>query len=116
MLNIDLINIICIFKDVKETQEQLDGLKIPQEEMVASYYFIREQLAALTTTFTGFMVQPQYLLPFLQPGRLIRIKDFDWGMIVNFRKVGGEDRRDRNPLKKPQETKIIVDVLVHQVS
>lgn len=98
---------------MKEAQEELDKIKIPKEELVASYYHIREQLAELTKQFTSYLVKPQHLLPFLQAGRLVRVRDFDWGMIVNFRRVGGDDRRS-NPLKT-LDVKIIIDVLVHQV-
>jgi hypothetical protein len=36
------------------------------------------------------LVKPQYLVPFLQPGRLVRVKqadkDFGFGVVINFKK------------------------------
>ena len=48
-------------------------LKIEQEEEVASYYKIRQQLDALEKEMQAFIQKPQYILPFLQPGRLIKV-------------------------------------------
>lgn len=104
------------FSDVKTTQEEFDKIKIRKEEQVASYYHIREQLTDLTAKFTNFLVTPKNILPFLQPGRLVRAKEFDWGMIVGFRRFSDDRRRRPNPMQKPPEEKIVIDVLVHLVS
>ena len=48
-------------------------MKIEDEEKVASYYKIRQQLEHLAKEVQGFLTKPQYVLPFLQPGRLVRV-------------------------------------------
>jgi len=63
---------------------------IADEAQIAEYYEIRQQLDQMTADFRQVVTHPTYSLPFLQPGRLVKIKygklDFGWGVIVNFQK------------------------------
>ena len=63
---------------------------IPQEAAVSEYYDLRHQLEELSNDFRAVITHPSYILPFLQPGRLVRIKheqnDFGWGIVVDFNK------------------------------
>lgn len=101
------------YTKVQDLQKKVDEWKIPNETSIASYHHIREQLDTLGKQFRTWITKPQYLLPFLQPGRLVKIQtddnEFDWGIVINFRKDTGDDKK--NPLKT--ETKIFVDVLLH---
>lgn len=47
---------------------------IPKESQVASYYAIREQLDQLGKQFQTYITKPAYLVPYLQPGRLIKVR------------------------------------------
>lgn len=58
---------------VKKAQEEYDSMVIPKESQVASYYAIREQLDQLGKQFQTYITKPTYLVPFLQPGRLIKV-------------------------------------------
>uniref|UniRef100_A0A336LNC0 CSON004141 protein n=1 Tax=Culicoides sonorensis TaxID=179676 RepID=A0A336LNC0_CULSO len=101
------------YSKVQELQKQVEDFKIEDETTIASYHHIRDQLDILGKQFRQWITKPQYLIPFLQPGRLVKIQyedqEFDWGMIVNFKKDTGDDKK--NPLKA--ETKIYIDVLLH---
>ncbi|KAL0279617.1 UNVERIFIED_CONTAM: hypothetical protein PYX00_001132 [Menopon gallinae] len=103
-----------LYERVKKTQEEYDSLVVPKESQVASYYAIREQLDQLGKQFQSYLIQPNYLIPFLHPGRLIKVKtnsdEFDWGMVVNFRKQ--EDKTGGNPLKKCSKV-LIIDTLLN---
>lgn len=46
---------------------------IPKESQLASYYNIRQQLQLLSTQFQSYLTKPEYLVPFLQPGRLVKV-------------------------------------------
>lgn len=63
---------------------------VPDEEQVASYYDFRQQLDQMAADFREVITHPNYSLPFLQPGRLVKVKhqklDFGWGVIVNYQK------------------------------
>ncbi|XP_045448992.1 exosome RNA helicase MTR4 [Melitaea cinxia] len=102
---------------LKEKQRQLARLEVPQEAAVAAYCGTRAQLAQLAAQFRSFVTRPEYLKPFLQPGRLVKVKtekyEYDWGIIVNFKHKTGKGKKpqDENPLTA--ETVIIVDILLH---
>lgn len=101
---------------VKAKQKEYDRLTVEEEHSIASYCTIRSQLDLLGAQFRSFITRPEYLKPFLQPGRLVKVKtekyEYDWGVIVNFKhKTGKGKKQEENPLSA--ETVIIVDILLH---
>lgn len=102
-----------LYKKVKDKQDSFESFAIKDEASISSYHHIREQLDVLGKRYHEFYTNPQYLVPFLQPGRMVKVKteddEYDWGIIVNFKK----DTKDntKNPLKSV--TRVIVDVLLH---
>lgn len=102
-----------LYKKVHDKQKAYENFVIKDEAGITSYHHIREQLDSLGKKYHEFYTNPQYLVPFLQPGRMVKVKtdgdEYDWGIIVNFKK----DTKDnsKNPLKS--ETRIIVDTLLH---
>lgn len=101
-----------LYKQVEEKQNELERIKILDEHAIASYHHIREQLDILGKQFKHYITMPNYLIPFLQPGRMVKVEneveEFEWGIIINFKKR--EDDK-KNPLKS--ETVVILDVLLH---
>ncbi|XP_039950922.1 exosome RNA helicase MTR4 isoform X2 [Bactrocera neohumeralis] len=101
-----------LYKQVQDKQNELAKIKISEEHSVASYHHIREQLDSYGKQFKRWITKPEYLVPFLQPGRLIKVQnekdEFDWGIVVNFKK---QTNNAKNPLKA--ETVVVVDVLLH---
>ncbi|XP_068727369.1 exosome RNA helicase MTR4-like [Montipora capricornis] len=79
---------------LKALEVKRDAFKIPNEESVTSYYKIRQQLKKLGNDMLGFIHQPKYCLPYMQPGRLIQVKnndtDFGWGVVLNFQKKANQ--------------------------
>lgn len=64
----------CIlFTEVKNSEEQYNKIVIPNEESVVIYYKIRQQLAKLGKEIEEYIHKPKYCLPFLQPGRLVKV-------------------------------------------
>lgn len=102
-----------LYKKVQDKQKAFENFDIKDEASISSYHHIREQLDSLGKSYHGFYTNPQYLVPFLQPGRMVKVKteedEYDWGIIVNFKKDTKDDKR--NPLKSV--TRVIVDVLLH---
>lgn len=102
-----------LYKKVQDKQKSYENFAIKDEAGITSYHHIREQLDSLGKKYHEFYTNPQYLVPFLQPGRMVKVKteddEYDWGIIVNFKK----DTKDntKNPLKSV--TRVIVDVLLH---
>ncbi|XP_063818264.1 exosome RNA helicase MTR4 [Pseudophryne corroboree] len=77
-----------VAEKVKKLEEQYNGIHIPNEDSMVTYYKIRQQLAKLGKEIEDYIHKPKYCLPFLQPGRLVKVKnkedDFGWGVVVNF--------------------------------
>ncbi|XP_068626298.1 exosome RNA helicase MTR4 [Battus philenor] len=104
-----------LIEKVKLKQKQYNALTVDQEHSIASYCNIRSQLELLGAQFRAFITRPEYLKPFLQPGRLVKVKtekhEYDWGIIINFKHTTGKGKKNENPLTA--ETVIIVDILLH---
>ncbi|XP_065174077.1 exosome RNA helicase MTR4 [Atheta coriaria] len=105
-----------LYDDYEKVKQKYDAFKIDNEEEIASYYAIRTELDALGEQFRGFITKPKHLVQFLQAGRLVKIKmngnEYDWGAIVNFKKVAETTGRMKaNPMRSA--TKIQVDLLLH---
>jgi ATP-dependent RNA helicase DOB1 len=102
-----------LYRKVQQKQEEYRNFTIPDEASVQSYHHIRDQLDLLTKKYLEFYRNPQYLRPFLQPGRLIKIKtydhEFDWGIVIN-NKIENSDNA-KNPLKS--ESRLTIEVLLH---
>ncbi|KAJ2994608.1 ATP-dependent RNA helicase mtr4 [Globomyces sp. JEL0801] len=87
----------ALAKDIAIFEKRLQELEIEQEESVGDYYQICSQLDAFKQDARDVMNAPAYCLPFLQPGRLVKINEpkkvdreemkFGWGIIINFQKT-----------------------------
>ncbi|KAJ7546829.1 hypothetical protein O6H91_08G056100 [Diphasiastrum complanatum] len=122
-----------IQKRVVELEEERDSIVIEEEEKVKDYSSIVEQLQKIKSDIRAIVFAPHYSLPFLQPGRLIRIlksssngaedstsvltrdENTVWGVIVNFEKAQGlsQSNEDDCSEDKTPETKFVVDILVN---
>ncbi|CAG9796444.1 unnamed protein product [Diatraea saccharalis] len=102
---------------VKAKQKEYNALTVESEHSIASYCSIRSQLDILGTQFRAFITKPEYLKPFLQPGRLVKVKtekyEYDWGIIVNFRHKMDRGKKGKDPNPLTAEPAIIVDILLH---
>ena len=71
-------------------EKERDEMVVEQESTIAEYYDLKEKIAVYEQDMKDVMNHPNYCLPFIQPGRLIRIKHekrlFDWGVVINFSK------------------------------
>jgi ATP-dependent RNA helicase DOB1 len=98
---------------VSDLEKELQGLEAQKREMVIedesiikAYYDLRKQLDAYAEDMRNVIIHPSYCLPFMQPGRLVHVKDgdhdFGWGAVINFLRRE-PDRNSREPLP-PQES------------
>lgn len=65
--------ILLFIIEVNKLEEQYNKIVIPNEENVVIYYKIRQQLAKLGKEIEEYIHKPKYCLPFLQPGRLVKV-------------------------------------------
>ncbi|XP_046332583.1 exosome RNA helicase MTR4-like [Haliotis rufescens] len=93
-----------LVEKLRQKEEDYRSMKIQNEDQVASYFKIRQQLDNLGHDMMHFIQKPAYLLPFLQPGRLVKVKnkedDFGWGVVINFQKKMDQSKAtdDTGPL------------------
>ncbi|KAF8841476.1 antiviral helicase [Paxillus ammoniavirescens] len=77
-------------KELRAEEKRRDSIHIPDENLVAGYYDYRKQLDQMGEDFRLVITHPTYCLPFLQAGRLVRVKhkdaNFGWGVVINFQK------------------------------
>lgn len=65
-----------MFLDVRTKEKELKKSSVPREIDVSTYYGIRQQLALLNEGIHRYIVKPQYIVPFLQAGRLVHVCNY----------------------------------------
>jgi|SRR6218665_3960205 len=66
---------VCVLflTELKALEWSHKNLLMEREEQFVTYYRIRQQLDGLSKDLLCFIQKPQYILPFLQPGRLVKV-------------------------------------------
>ena len=116
----------CFFQfqnqsDLPEKEAELQGIakdrdavKVANETAVAEYHLIRDQLSLLTRQLRDVVMRPEYVVPFLNPGRLVEVKspddDWGWGAVVNFSK---KQHPTQSAAGFGQNYIYVVEVLLH---
>lgn len=83
-----------------------------EEHEVRSYFKLREVAEKLKLEVRNLVHKPAHIIPFLQPGRLTRVRDekagldYGWGAIVK------STRRSSGNGRKPEEERFVLDVLL----
>lgn len=92
-----------------ELQKEANSFKFENEGDVTSYYRLREQLSGLEKDFHSWLVKPQFIVPYLQSGRLVSVKhgdkDFGFGAVVSFKK--------RHPKEMQNPTEAVSSISDH---
>lgn len=68
-----IIFIFFFLLEIKTLQEKHSSIEIENEDDVDVYYKIKKQMATLTEEYRTYIIQPEYCVPFFQPGRLIKV-------------------------------------------
>jgi len=75
-------------KELQQLEAEKSALVIEDESAIRAYYDLRKQLDLYAEDMRNVIIHPNYSLPFMQPGRLVYIKDgehdFGWGAVINF--------------------------------
>jgi hypothetical protein len=59
--------------ELKICEQQYESIQIEHEDEVARYYKLKKKLDLVQDQMSIMMNEPKYLLPFLQPGRLVTV-------------------------------------------
>ncbi|XP_072969929.1 DExH-box ATP-dependent RNA helicase DExH9 [Typha angustifolia] len=107
-------------KQVKELEIEKSSMIIEEEESLKDYYNLLQQYRSLKNEVRDIVFSPKHCLPFLQPGRLLRVRcpsddktpsssieeQSTWGVIINFERVKGQGED-----KRLEEANYAVDIL-----
>lgn len=97
------LSFLFLQKQLKELKMERDSMVIEEEESLKDYYNLLQQYRSLKNDVRDIVFSPKYCLPFLQPGRLARIRivgddkmpsfsgeeQVTWGVIISFERVKG---------------------------
>ncbi|KAL1408467.1 ATP-dependent RNA helicase mtr4 [Vanrija albida] len=115
------LSVPVLEKQLKAAEDERDAIVIDGEDDIADYYDMREQLKQLENDFKAVITHPTYILPFLQPGRMVEVADgdreFGWAVVVGYNKI--VNPKGRPPVvteNDPPQKGYIVDVLVKVAS
>ena len=63
---------------------------MPREDEISTYHQLKQQFDNLTSEHQKYITKPVYLVPFLQPGRMVYVinknHDYGWGVVLSYRK------------------------------
>lgn len=97
--------------ELEELEQEKANTTIIDEAAIKDYYNLRQQLDTHTKDMRDVIMHPNYCLPFLQGGRLVKVSykdhDFGWGAVVAF----APRKANKGEVLPPQES-YIVDVLL----
>ncbi|KNC52605.1 uncharacterized protein AMSG_08468 [Thecamonas trahens ATCC 50062] len=113
-------------KSLPQLEAQLEALTaakaalvVPDEANHESYYNLRKQITKLRAGLRDIINEPKYIVPFLKPGRLARVRvdsetDFGWGIIVSHytRKASSKVTDDKGSLAAGAVTSHVVDMIL----
>ncbi|KAJ8996351.1 ATP-dependent RNA helicase mtr4 [Exophiala dermatitidis] len=79
-------------RELQQLETEKSTMVIEDESAIRAYYELRKQLDVYAEDMRNVIIHPNYSLPFMQPGRLVEIKDgendFGWGAVINFARRG----------------------------
>lgn len=98
-----------------ELKDKVQMIEIEDEEDVRELYDLRQQIQKFKVDIRKVVTHPDYILPFLQTGRLVHVNvnglDFGWGAVVDF-----EKRRPNPTVTYTDHQTVLVHVLVYMAS
>lgn len=84
-------------KELQQLTVKYDNTSVDDEYLVKEYYDLKKQLATYQDDARRVITHPGHILPFLQPGRVVKVKvghqQYGWGMVASFSKRSNK----RNP-------------------
>ncbi|TKA24691.1 hypothetical protein B0A50_05679 [Salinomyces thailandicus] len=105
-------------KELAELEQKRNDTIIDQESEIKEYYDLRQNISTYTDQMKAIITHPQYLLKFLQSGRLVKVKykdyDFGWGAVVNWTNVKPAKGKEVDDLAAG--SRVVVDVLMNVAS
>ncbi|KAL6560103.1 Helix-loop-helix protein 2 [Orobanche hederae] len=111
-------NLPDIRKKISQLEEEAASLDASGEAEVAEFHGLKLEMAQLEKKMMGAITQPERVLSFLQPGRLVKVReggtDWGWGVVVNVvKKTPAASSSLPAALASSRGNSYIVDTLLH---
>jgi ATP-dependent RNA helicase DOB1 len=117
----------AIQSELESKEEERNAIVLKDGKMIGEYFHLLESIKSLESKVIEFVRQPDYILPFLNPGRLVKIGRetagaWGWGVLMSFqKKTIAKDHRGKMPRTLPGGQPVpaegsviyILDVLLH---
>ncbi|KAL9646095.1 hypothetical protein ABK040_007973 [Willaertia magna] len=71
---------------LEELKLKRDSISLPNEPQLASYVNLLQELKQVNHQYRTEITTPRYIIPYLSAGRLVKIKDWGWGILLKFTK------------------------------
>merc|ERR1740123_1548209 len=99
--------------DIATLTEESNGIEIKEEALASTYHQLLTERNIMEERLMEFTHEPDVLLPFLNPGRVVHVVDgnrvFGWGIILNFHQMSKANQR------KMRDAGVSLDVGDHWV-
>ncbi|KAF8976680.1 ATP-dependent RNA helicase mtr4 [Entomortierella lignicola] len=109
-------NIPQLERELATLEKSKSAIAFEDEESLASYHDIRQQLSLLRKDVRDVINHPTHSLPYMQSGRVVKVnyenEDFGWGIVVAYSKKMPTTVRGA-PQPVNLEPTFIVDVLLY---
>src|SRR5271170_2693733 len=96
-------------KELHRLDTERANMVIEDEHIIREYFDLRRQLDTYTEDMRKVIIHPNYSLPFMQPGRLVEIREgafnFGWGAVINFH--ARDSKRNQTEIYSPQESWVL---------
>lgn len=99
-------------RELQQLETEKSTMVIEDETAIKAYYELRKQLDIYAEDMRNVIIHPNYSLPFMQPGRLVEVKDgehnFGWGAVIDFARVDSSNSTEK---LAPQEEWVLKTAL-----
>jgi ATP-dependent RNA helicase DOB1 len=90
-------------RELERLEQQLAATAVPDEERYAKYHGLVLQVARAEDQLRRLVLTPERVVPFLKPGRLVRLDGWDWGVVAALEHPKGKDAK-----KLPETVDVVV--------
>ncbi|KAG0266345.1 ATP-dependent RNA helicase mtr4 [Mortierella polycephala] len=110
-------NIPQLERELATLEAAKSDMVFEDEESMAKYHELRGQLSSLRGDVRAVINHPTHALPFMQPGRVVKVKyedqDFGWGVVTSYTKKMPSIVRGVPTTANSLEPTFILDVLLY---
>ncbi|KAK9719626.1 ATP-dependent RNA helicase mtr4 [Basidiobolus ranarum] len=113
-------NVPKLEAELQVVEEERRSIVVENEKLVEQYFNLKQEIERYTGDKFDIMNHPTYSLPFIQPGRVVRVvhngDDFGWGCVVSYQKRSSSNKGPNKDVNDADDvdaaSKYIVDVLL----